>query len=86
MFSTNLADKFKLKSKPYTSKQARLTGRLKINKNENNNNNNIDLMPILIGELKAHPNKSNWHKVKILVDSGASASIIHERFVSDLPR
>ena len=43
-------------------------------------------MPILIGELKTHPKKSNWHKVKILVDSGASASIIHERFVSDLPR
>ena len=43
-------------------------------------------MPILIGELKAHPNKSNWHKVKILVDSGASASIIHKQFVSDLPK
>ena len=85
MFSTNLADKFKLKSKPYASKQAKLTGRLKINKSEKNKNN-IDLMPILIGELKAHPKKSNWHKVKILVDSGASASIIHERFVSDLPR
>ena len=85
MFSTNLADKFKLKFKPYASKQAKLTGRLKINKSEKNKNN-IDLMPILIGELKAHPKKSNWHKVKILVDSGASASIIHERFVSDLPR
>jgi len=43
-------------------------------------------MPILIGELKTHPKKSNWNKVKILVDSGASASIIHERFVSDLPK
>ena len=43
-------------------------------------------MPILIGELKAHPNKSKWHKVKMLVDSGASASIIHKRFVSDLPK
>ena len=43
-------------------------------------------MPILIGELKTHPKKPNWHKVKILVDSGASASIIYERFVSDLPR
>ena len=54
MFSTNLTDKFKLKSKPYASKQAKLTGRLKINKGEKNNNN-IDLMPILIGELKTHP-------------------------------
>ena len=43
-------------------------------------------MPILIGELKAHPNETNWKKVKILVDSGASASIIHEKFVSDLPK
>ena len=60
LFNANLADKFKLKSKPYASKQTRLTGRLKINKNEKNNKN-IDLIPILIGELKTHPKKSNWH-------------------------
>ena len=54
LFSTNLADNIKLKSKPYASKQAKLTGRLQINKGEKNNNN-INLMPILIGELKTHP-------------------------------
>ena len=74
-----------MKPKPYASKQAKLTGRKKIN-NKGNNSSNIDLMPILIGELKAHPNEANWKKVQILVDSGASASIIHEKFVSDLPK
>ena len=81
--STTLTEKANLTTKPYASKQAKLTGRLKSNVKQNNN---VDLMPILVGEVRSHPKKSNWHKVKILVDSGASASIIHKRFVSDLPR
>ena len=37
-------------------------------------------------ELKAHATNPEWKKVKILVDSGSSESIVNERFVFGLPR
>ena len=39
-----------------------------------------------MGEMKPHPANPEWKKVKTLEDSGSSAFIVHERFVSDLPR
>ena len=82
---SNVSNKTKFKSKTYDSQQAKLTDRLKSNKNKDKTDFNVDLLPILMGELKAYPANPEWRKVKILVDSGSSASIVHERFVYGLP-
>ena len=89
IFSATLSDvsnKTKLKSRTYTSQHAKLTDRLKNNKNKDKTDSNVDLLPISIGELKAYPVNPKWRKVLISVDSGSSASIVHERFISGLLR
>ena len=83
---SNVFNKTKFKSKTYDSQQAKLTDRLKSNKNKDKPNSNVEILPILMGELKAHPANPKWRKVKILVDSGSGAFIVHERFVNGLPR
>ena len=80
-----MSNKTKLKSKSYASQQAKLTGRLKTNKKKDKTNSNVEILPILIRELKAHSANPEWRKEKILVDSGSIASIVHKRFVSGLP-
>ena len=79
-------NKTKLKSKTYASQQAKLMCHLKPNINKDKTGSNVNVLPILMGELKAHPANPKCKKVKMLVDSGASASIVHKQFVSDLPR
>ena len=75
---SNVSNKTKLKTKTYDSQQAKLTGCFKPNKNKDKTNSNVNLLPILIGELKAHQANPERRKVKILVDSGSSASIVHK--------